>query len=46
MIRGSFLNNLSQANFDIHAMPIGQTDINRLRKGKLGGQFWSAFVPW
>ncbi|POR35286.1 Dipeptidase [Tolypocladium paradoxum] len=45
MVRGWFRNNLSQPDFDIHAMPIGQTDINRLRKGKLGGQFWSAFVP-
>ncbi len=46
MVRGWYRNNLSQPDFDIHAMPIGQTDISRLRKGKLGGQFWSAFVPW
>ncbi|KAJ6445343.1 cytochrome P450 monooxygenase monooxygenase [Purpureocillium lavendulum] len=45
MVRGWFRNNLSQPDFDIHAMPIGQTDISRLHKGKLGGQFWSAFVP-
>ncbi|OAQ67507.1 membrane dipeptidase GliJ [Purpureocillium lilacinum] len=45
MVRGWYRNNLSQPDFDIHAMPIGQTDISRLRKGKLGGQFWSAFVP-
>lgn len=46
MVRGWFQNNVSQPTFDIHMMPIGQTDITRLRKGKLGGQFWSAFVPW
>ncbi|KAH8723138.1 dipeptidase 3 [Phaeosphaeriaceae sp. PMI808] len=45
MVRGWFQNNMSRPDFDIHSMPIGQTDIGRLQKGKLGGQFWSAFVP-
>lgn len=46
MVRGWFRGNLGRPDFDIHTMPIGQTDIARLRKGRLGGQFWSAFVPW
>ena len=25
---------------------VGDTDIPRLRKGMVGGQFWSVFVPW
>ncbi|KAI0456056.1 membrane dipeptidase-domain-containing protein [Xylaria acuta] len=45
MIRGWFRNRTDQADFQIDDMPIGQTDIWRLRKGRLGGQFWSAFVP-
>ena len=46
MVRGWFLNDFNQPGFDLQSMPIGQTDINRLKKGKLGGQIWSAFVPW
>jgi membrane dipeptidase len=46
MVRGWFRNNLSQPDFDIHTMPIGQTDLGRLQQGMLGGQIWSAFVPW
>ncbi|KAI1105354.1 membrane dipeptidase-domain-containing protein [Jackrogersella minutella] len=45
MIRGWFMNQTSGADFDIDSMPIGQTDITQLKRGKLGGQFWSAFVP-
>lgn len=45
MLRGWFRNNLNDPNFDIHDLPIGQTDLQRLRKGRLGGQFWSAYVP-
>jgi membrane dipeptidase len=46
MVRGWFRNNLNQPDFDIHTMPIGQTDLGRLQRGMLGGQIWSAFVPW
>lgn len=45
MLRGWFRNNLNDPNFNIHDLPIGQTDLQRLRKGRLGGQFWSAYVP-
>jgi membrane dipeptidase len=32
--------------YDLHAAPPpGQTDIPRLRDGRVGGQFWSVFVP-
>ncbi|KAF7157263.1 hypothetical protein CNMCM5623_001386 [Aspergillus felis] len=44
MVRGHFLNDLSKG--DLNHLTIGQTDIARLRRGMVGGQFWSAFVPW
>jgi membrane dipeptidase len=32
--------------YDLHAAPApGQTDIPRLRAGRVGGQFWSVYVP-
>ncbi|KAL4783358.1 hypothetical protein BJX76DRAFT_348667 [Aspergillus varians] len=43
MIRGLYLNKLDNGN--LHNLPIGQTDIARLRRGMVGGQFWSAYVP-
>ncbi|EWG55294.1 membrane dipeptidase [Fusarium verticillioides 7600] len=45
IIRGWFRNNFELFSPGIHNMPIGQTDLTRLRKGLVGGQFWSAFVP-
>ena len=45
MIRGWFRNDLSDPGFNIQDLPIGQTDLTRLRKGHVGGQFWSAYVP-
>lgn len=45
MIRGWFGNNFELFRHGIHNMPIGQTDLTRLRKGLIGGQFWSAFIP-
>lgn len=45
MIRGWFQNNVGHDSFNIESLPIGQTDIGRLKRGRLGGQFWSAFVP-
>jgi len=33
-------------NFSFKDELFGHTDIPRLRKGLVGGQFWSVFVPW
>jgi membrane dipeptidase len=33
-------------NFSFDQSIVGDTDIPRLRKGLVGGQFWSVFVPW
>jgi hypothetical protein len=46
MLRGWYKNQVDRADFDIQKMPIGQTDLDRLARGMIGGQFWSAFVPW
>ncbi|KAL5356678.1 hypothetical protein BJX96DRAFT_187401 [Aspergillus floccosus] len=43
IIRGLCQNDLGSAN--LNHLPIGQTDITRLRQGMVGGQFWSAYVP-
>ncbi|GAQ03189.1 putative dipeptidase CPC735_014430 [Aspergillus lentulus] len=45
MIRGWFRNDINGQNDHLYDMPIGQTDLQRLQKGLLGGQFWSAYVP-
>ncbi|CZT16507.1 related to microsomal dipeptidase precursor [Ramularia collo-cygni] len=45
MIRGWFGLDSDSSAFDLTDMPIGQTDLNRLEKGMVGAQFWSAFVP-
>ncbi|KAH1619072.1 hypothetical protein KXX21_008667 [Aspergillus fumigatus] len=45
MIRGWFRNDINGQDAHLYDMPIGQTDLQRLQKGLLGGQFWSAFVP-
>ncbi|RHZ60677.1 hypothetical protein CDV55_106771 [Aspergillus turcosus] len=45
MIRGWFLNDINGQNAHLYDMPIGQTDLQRLQQGRLGGQFWSAYVP-
>ncbi|XP_014562289.1 hypothetical protein COCVIDRAFT_84229, partial [Bipolaris victoriae FI3] len=45
IIRGWYLNQVNGADFTIEKMPIGQTDIQRMRDGQVGGQFWSAYVP-
>jgi membrane dipeptidase len=33
------------AAYDLRERTIGQTDIPRLRAGKVGAQFWSVFIP-
>ncbi|KAL2412769.1 Dipeptidase gliJ [Exophiala dermatitidis] len=43
MIRGFYGNNLDDAR--LQDTPIGQTDLERLHRSQLGGQFWSAYVP-
>ncbi|KGO70787.1 Peptidase M19, renal dipeptidase [Penicillium expansum] len=45
IIRGWLQNQINGQESTIHDMPIGQTDILRLRAGSVGAQFWSAFVP-
>jgi membrane dipeptidase len=45
MIRGWHLGRIGDAQVDAHDMPILHTDINRLRKGQVGGVFWSAYMP-
>ena len=34
------------SNFSFEETLPGDTDIPRLRKGLVGGQFWSVFIPW
>ena len=46
MLRGWFQNDLLSKRAELDTMPIGQTDLVRLKRGHLGGQFWSAYVPW
>ncbi|KAL6235267.1 hypothetical protein BDW75DRAFT_230450 [Aspergillus navahoensis] len=43
VIRGLYQNELDDQN--LNDLPIGQTDITRLRQGMVAGQFWSAYVP-
>ncbi|KAL4863833.1 hypothetical protein BDV12DRAFT_201699 [Aspergillus spectabilis] len=45
MIRGWFRNQINGKASTLYDMPIGHTDINRIKAGLLGGQFWSAYVP-
>jgi membrane dipeptidase len=45
MIRGWHLGRINSPEVDINDMPIAHTDITRLKKGLVGGVFWSAYVP-
>ncbi|KAL2759313.1 hypothetical protein ACRALDRAFT_1025728 [Sodiomyces alcalophilus JCM 7366] len=45
MIRGWYLGRVGDPEVDAHEMPIAHTDLLRLRKGSVGGVFWSAYVP-
>jgi membrane dipeptidase len=36
---------LNVESFDLRVSAPGQTDIERLRKGQVSGQFWSVFIP-
>jgi membrane dipeptidase len=33
------------ARYDLRTQAAGQTDLPRLKQGRIGGQFWSVFVP-
>ncbi|KAF4893401.1 Dipeptidase gliJ [Colletotrichum fructicola] len=44
-IRGWYSNDMRLTGFDLNSVSIGQTDIGRLTRGRVGAQFWSAFVP-
>lgn len=44
MLRGLYGLNINGK--DLEHIPLGQTSIQKLRDGRVGGQFWSAFVPW
>ncbi|OJJ45949.1 hypothetical protein ASPZODRAFT_547278, partial [Penicilliopsis zonata CBS 506.65] len=44
MIRGWHQSKLYDG-LDAHKMPLFHTDWTRLRRGQVGGQFWSAYVP-
>lgn len=46
MIRGWYLGRVGDPGVSAREMPIAHTDILRLRKGCVGGVFWSAYVPW
>jgi membrane dipeptidase len=41
-----FRNDSIYSNFSFEETLPGDTDIPRLRKGLVGGQFWSVFIPW
>ncbi|KAL3432247.1 renal dipeptidase family [Aspergillus tetrazonus] len=45
ILRGWYGLSIDDPSFNIDDMPIGQTDLSRLETGRIGGQFWSAFVP-
>lgn len=46
MIRGWLQNRIDTTTTNVlRNMPIGQTDLQRLKAGRLGCQFWSAYVP-
>ncbi|GAA5827033.1 hypothetical protein JCM11251_002214 [Rhodosporidiobolus azoricus] len=43
--RWYFANQINDPDFDLRKETKGQVDIPRLREGKVGGFFWSVFVP-
>jgi membrane dipeptidase len=45
MIRGWHLGRVGDTEVDAGDMRIAHTDITRLRRGRVGGVFWSAYVP-
>lgn len=45
IVRGWHLSDLNSSEFDLQNMPAAHTDLTRLRKGRVGTQVWSAYVP-
>ncbi|GAA5857118.1 hypothetical protein JCM8547_007970 [Rhodosporidiobolus lusitaniae] len=45
LARWYYANQVNDPSFDLTKRSKGQVDIPRLRKGKVGGFFWSVFVP-
>ncbi|KAF2219171.1 membrane dipeptidase GliJ [Elsinoe ampelina] len=45
MLRGAYQNDLDAENSNVTSMPVMHTDLARLQAGKIGCQFWSAYVP-
>ncbi|GAA5972202.1 hypothetical protein JCM11641_002356 [Rhodosporidiobolus odoratus] len=45
LARWYYANQIDDPEFDLRAPTKGEVDIPRLRKGKVGGFFWSVFVP-
>lgn len=45
-IRAFYHNNIYQDNFTDTGELFGQVDFPRMRKGHLGGAFWSVYVQW
>ena len=43
LVRNRYANNVSA--FDLRKRMPGQVDIPRLREGRVGGFFWSVYVP-
>jgi hypothetical protein len=46
MIRGWYLSQINNHDFNPQDMPIAHTDFLRLKSGGVSAQFWSAYVPW
>jgi membrane dipeptidase len=44
LIRIELYGKMYDGNFDANDKLLGHTDIQRMRKGQMGGQFWSVFV--
>lgn len=44
-IRGYTAAPMDVEQYDLRARTVGHTDIARMRDGRLGGQFWSVYVP-
>lgn len=44
MLRLELKNRIYDSDFDFSKTLLGHTDINRLRQGMVGGQFWSVYV--
>jgi hypothetical protein len=46
IIRGYYSNKIHGRHFSKEQSLVGHVDIGKLRKGHVGGTFWSAYVDW